>query len=86
MIPSIAVLELRSLHWRTPRLWLPLFLLWIPVILLSPLVFIVIYGLCIVGRISPWRAIAACWAFLCGLRGLHVHVSSNCNKVLIRIL
>ncbi len=62
MTPNLAVLEIQSPHWRMPRLWLPLFLLWIPIILLSPLIFLVIFGLCMAGRISPWRAIAVFWA------------------------
>jgi hypothetical protein len=86
MIPNIAVIELRSPHWHMPRLWLPLFLLWIPVILLSPLILLVVCAACLAGRINPWRAMAAFWAILCGLRGVNVHVSSHDNKVLVRIL
>jgi len=69
-----------------PRLWLPLFLLWIPIILLSPIIFLVIFGLCMAGRISPWRAIAAFWAILCSLPGTCVHVSTRESEVLVRIL
>ncbi|MGO8758425.1 MAG: hypothetical protein ACLQG3_09900 [Terracidiphilus sp.] len=86
MIPNLAVLEIRSPYWRMPRLWLPLFLLWIPVILLSPLILLVVCAVCLAGRIAPGRAIAAFWALSCGLTGLHVHVSSGYNKVLVRIL
>jgi hypothetical protein len=84
--PSLAILEIESPHWRMPRLWLPLFLLWIPLILLSPLIFLVVFGLCIAGGISPWRAIAAFWAISSSLPGTHVHVSTKENKVLVRIL
>jgi hypothetical protein len=69
-----------------PRLWLPLFLLWIPFILLSPIIFLVIFGLSMAGRISPWRAIAAIWAVTCSLPGTNVHVSTHESKVLVRIL
>jgi hypothetical protein len=86
VIPNIAVIELQSPHWRMNRLWLPLFLLWIPVILLSPLIFLIVFAACWAGRIGPWRTIAAFWALLCGLRGLHIHVSSGHNKVFVRIL
>ncbi len=58
MTPNLAVLEIQSPNWRMPRLWLPLFLLWIPLILLSPLIFLVLFGLCMAGGISPWRAIS----------------------------
>ena len=86
MTPSFAILEIESPHWRMPRIWLPLFLLWIPLILLSPIVFLVIFGLCMAGRISPWRAIAAFWAISCSLPGTRVHVSTHESKVLVRIL
>ncbi|MDR3798049.1 MAG: hypothetical protein P4K93_07850 [Terracidiphilus sp.] len=86
MIPSFAILQVEATHFHMPRLWLPLFLLWIPVILLSPLILIVILGLCIAGRINPWRAIAVFWSILCNLPGTHVHVSAHDSKVLVRIL
>jgi len=86
VIPSFAILQVEALHFRMPRLWLPLFLLWIPLILISPLIFIVIFGLSIAGRISPWRAIAIFWSILCALPGTHVHVSTQDSKILVRIL
>jgi hypothetical protein len=86
VIPSFAVLKVEAPHFHMPRLWLPLFLLWIPIILVSPLIFIVILGLCIAGRINPWRAITVFWSILCSLPGTHVHVSAHDSKVLVRIL
>ena len=86
MIPSFAILQIEAPHFHMPRLWLPLFLLWIPVLLLSPLIFIVILGLCMAGRISLWRAIAVFWSILSSLPGTHVHVSTHDSKILVRIL
>ncbi len=86
MTPNLAILELESPHWSMPRLWLPLFLVWIPLILLSPLIFLVVFGLCMAGGVSPWRAVAAFWAISCSLRGTDIHVSTKGNKVLVRIL
>ena len=86
MTPSLAILEIQSPHWRMPRLWLPLFLLWIPLILLAPIIFLVIFGLCIASRTSPWRVIAVFWAISCSLPGTHIHVSTQESKVLVRIL
>ena len=85
MIPSLAVLQVKAPHFHMPRLWLPLFLLWIPVLLVSPLIFVVIFGLCMASRISPWRAIAVFWSILCGLSGTHIHLSTHESKVLVRI-
>lgn len=86
MIPSIAVVHVQSPHWKGLRLWIPLFLLWIPVLLLSPLLFIVLFGLSVAGRVSPWRATAVFWAILCSLPGTDVRVSGESNHVLVRIL
>lgn len=86
MTPNIAIVQIQNPYWRGFRLWLPLFLLWIPVILLSPIIFIVVFGLCLAGRVSPWRAIAALWAITCSLPGTDVRVCSEGNKVLVRIL
>jgi hypothetical protein len=86
MIPSFAILQVEAPHCHMPRLWLPLFLLWIPALLLLPLIFVVIFGLSMAGRISPWRAIAVFWSILCALSGIHIHVSSQEAKVLVRIL
>ena len=86
MIPSFAVVEVESGQWRTPRLWLPVFLLWIPTLLLAPLFLLVVMAVCAVGRVNPWSAIAAFWGILSSLPGTHVHVRSEGNRVLVRIL
>ncbi|MDR3773119.1 MAG: hypothetical protein P4L26_07210 [Terracidiphilus sp.] len=86
MIPNFAVIGIQTPHWHTPRLWLPLFLLWIPVILLSPLIFLVLVGFAITTRTTIWRLIAMAWGLLGGLPGTHVHVRADGNQVLVRIL
>jgi hypothetical protein len=84
--PNIAIVYVHTPDWRGPRLWIPLFLLWIPAILLSPLIFLVILGLCLAGHVNPFRAIALIWAILCGLPGTHVRVSTEDTQVVVRIL
>ncbi len=86
MTPNFAVLQVEAPHFRLPRLWIPLFLLWIPIILLSPIIFVVIFGLAMAGQVSPWRAIAVFWAIVCSLPGTHIHVSTHEAKVLVGIL
>ncbi|KAA6465511.1 hypothetical protein DYQ86_04035 [Acidobacteria bacterium AB60] len=73
-------------HWRTFRLWLPLFLLWIPLILLSPIILIVVVAVCLVGRVSPLRALGAFWAITCSLPGTEVTVHTDGNHVRVKIL
>jgi hypothetical protein len=47
MTPNIAIVAIANPHWRGIRLWLPLFLLWIPVILLAPIALLVLSVVCI---------------------------------------
>jgi hypothetical protein len=86
MTPNFAVIGIETPHWHTPRIWVPLFLLWIPVILLSPIIFLVLVAVAIAARTSIWRLIAIFWNVVCALRGIHVHVCADGNQVLVRIL
>ena len=86
MTPNIALVHIESQDWRGCHLWLPLFLLWIPLILLSPLILIVILAVSIVGKINPWHAIATFWAVACSLPGTEVTVRAEGNNVRVKIL
>jgi len=84
--PNIAIIHVHYPHWRGFRLWIPLFLLWIPALLLSPVIFLVLVAIAIAVRMTIWRVIAIFWDILCGLPGTHVHVRAEGNQVLVRIL
>lgn len=86
MTPNFAVIGIQTPTLHTPRLWLPLFLLWIPVALLSPVIFLVLVAVAIAGRTSIWRLIAVVWNVVCSLPGTHVHVRAEGTQVLVRIL
>jgi hypothetical protein len=97
MTPNFAVIGIDTPDFRMPRLWFPLFLMWIPVILLSPLILLVLLAVWLAGRftvrgmrldggVNPWRAIATLWGILCALPGTYVRVSTHEAKVQIRIL
>jgi len=88
MIPSLAVVRVHNPagKWRGMRLWVPLFLLYIPLLLLSPLILVVVVAACWVGRVSAWQAIRTFWSILCGLTGTDVHVRAEGRQVLVRIL
>jgi hypothetical protein len=86
MTPSIAIVHVHNPHWRGIRLWIPLFLLWIPALALAPIILLAVVIACLVGRVNPWRAIATFWGLLCALPGTQVHVSSKEDQVLVRIL
>jgi len=86
MTPNLAILEIRAPHWRLPRLWLPLFLLWVPVILLSPLILFVFVAAGIALRFNPWLAIAISWRLLCSLPGTDVRVTADGKHIFVKIL
>ena len=86
MTPSIAIVRVETPDFRMIPLWVPLFLLWIPVIILSPLIFLVIFGLSLAGRINPFTSCRVLWCFLCSLSGIQVRVNAEEAKVYVRIL
>jgi hypothetical protein len=86
MTPNFAVVRIENPYWHTPRLWVPLFLLWIPVVLLSPVIFLVLAAMAIATRTTIWQIIAIFWNLVCALRGTDVRVTAEGNHVLVRIL
>jgi hypothetical protein len=84
--PNIAVVRIETPRWQSIPLWIPLFLLWIPVILLSPIILLVIVGLSIAGKVDPLRALSVIWSIVCSLPGTNVRVTSEGTKVVVRIL
>lgn len=86
MTPNFAVLGIETPTRQLPRLWVPLFLLWIPVVLLSPILFLTLAAVAIVTRTTVWRLIALCWGILSGLPGTDVYVHADGNHVLVRVL
>jgi len=97
MTPNFAVIGIDTPGFRMPRLWLPLFLLWLPAILLSPLILLVVLAVWLAGRITvggvrldggvnPWRAMAVLWGILCALPGTHIRVATHDAHVQVRIL
>jgi hypothetical protein len=86
MIPNVAIVRIETQGWRGFPIWIPLFLLWIPLVLFSPVIFLVILAVCLVGRINVLHAIASFWAIACSLPGTDVRVCSHGKRILVRIL
>jgi hypothetical protein len=78
MTPNIAIVRIETPHWRCIPLWIPLFL--------SPIIFLVIFGLAVAGKINPWLAFRVLWDLLCALPGTHVRVTADGTNVRVRIL
>jgi hypothetical protein len=86
MTPNIAIIRIQNHAFRGFPIVLPVFLLWIPLILLSPFILLVLLGVSIASRVNPWRLTAAVWGLLCGLPGTDVRVRTDGNRVTVRIL
>lgn len=86
MTPNIAIVHVHNSHWRGFRLWIPLFLLWIPTILLAPLILLVLLAASLAGFLRFWRSIVVVWSILCALPGTDVRVEAQGNKILVEIL
>lgn len=86
MTPNIAIVHVENPYWRNFHLWLPLFLLWIPFILLSPFILVLLLIASFLWDISPWRAIATVWDIACSLPGTDVHVRAEGKTIRVKIL
>ncbi len=86
MTPNFAVVHLNFPHGPNFRLWLPLFLLWIPALLLAPFVLVVLLVACVCVHVSFWKSLSTFWAIVCSLPGTDVRVTTEGNRVLVRIL
>ena len=86
MTPNFAVVGIQTPGWHGPQFWLPVFLLWIPVVLLSPFIFLILVLIAIGTNVTVWRLIGSLWGILSSLPGTHVHIRTEGNQVLVRIL
>jgi hypothetical protein len=84
--PNFAVVHVNFPHGPNFRLWLPLFLLWIPALLLAPFVLVVLLVACVCVGVSFWKSVSTFWAIVCSLPGTDVRVTTEGNRVLVRIL
>ena len=86
MTPNFAIVHVTWVHGPNFRLWLPLFLLWVPAILLAPFILLALLIACLISGVRFWRCIAGGWELLCSLPGTDVRVATEGNRVLVRIL
>ena len=89
MIFSSAIVEIHNPgwhpFWRHCRVWVPLFLLWIPLILLAPLILFILFLVCVVGGIDFFQAGTTLWGVLSSLPGTQVHVAAKGSQVFVRV-
>lgn len=85
MTPNVAVIRFDNPYARHCRIWVPLFLLWIPFILLLPLLLLVLLVACLVGQVNFWSTLRVSWGILCALPGTHVRVQAHANDIQVEI-
>lgn len=86
MTPNFAIIRVQNhSFWGFPIV-LPIFLLWIPALLLAPLVLIVLGAVCIAADVSFTRTVASFWNLLCSLPGTDVRVCTDGKRITVRIL
>lgn len=86
MIPTLALLHVEQPSGQRIHLWLPLFLLWIVLLILSPLILLLVLVYCAVGQVSPWRTTVALCSLVWNLSGTDVCVTAEGRRVTVRIL
>jgi hypothetical protein len=86
MIPLIAIVQIEPRNGRRIRLWLPLFLVWLLLVvlglLLSPLILIA----CLIARLNPFRAIWRLVSVFVAMAGTHIEVQSPDANILVRVI
>lgn len=87
MIPLIGVVSFRRWpHSRSFRLWIPLFLLWILLLPLAVLFLLLLFPVCLISRVNPFKAIAAFWSIFSAFRNTHIEIDNGEALVLVRVL
>jgi hypothetical protein len=89
MIPNLAVIRIQGEHGWCPPIPVPLFLIWIVAILLSPLILVallVLWAVCLGAGWQMWRLLGAGWRLLCALPGTQVRVTAEGKRISVRIL
>jgi hypothetical protein len=85
MIPTLMQVRVKTSAGRRIGLWLPLFLLWVVVLLVSPLLLLALGFAALAGQPQPWPVLKAAWGVVNGLSGLDVDVKSEEADVLVRV-
>jgi hypothetical protein len=89
MIPNLAVIRIQGERGWCPLIPVPLFLIWIVAILLSPLILaalLVLWTVCLGAGYKMWRLLWAFGRIVCALPGTQVRVTADGKQIFVRIL
>lgn len=86
MIPFFAVVSVRPQHGRPIRLWLPVFLVWLLLvvlgIILSPLIVIA----CLIARLNPFLTVWRLIGVFVAMAGTDIEVQAPDAHVVVRMI
>ncbi len=87
MTPNLAIIrfEKRDWFWGLPIV-VPVFLLWIPAIVVGPFVLLILWACCVATRVSFTATVGTAWRLLCALPGTDVRVTTDGNQISVRIV
>ena len=86
MTPNFAIIRIQKhWFWGIPIV-VPVFLLWIPAIVLGPFVLLILAAVCVAADVSFTATVATAWRLWCGLRGTDVRVTVDGNRISVRIV
>ncbi len=86
MIPLLAIVNVRPAHGKGIRLWLPLFLVWLLLIvlgiILSPLILIA----CLIARLNPFLTVWRLIGVFVAMAGTDIEVHAPDADVVVRVI
>jgi hypothetical protein len=86
MIPLIAVVQIEPRGGRRIRLWLPLFLVWLLLVVLGVLLSPLILIGCLIVRLNPFQVIWSLIRVFVAMAGTHIEVQAPEATVLVRVI
>ena len=85
MIAVLAGLRFGVGSRRSPRIWIPLPLVWLLLLPLAIPLLPLSVAACVICSIPPVRALGALWQILSGLGGTHIEVDAPGVSILITV-
>ena len=86
MIPLIAIVHVEPRHGPRIRLWLPLFLVWLLLVILGLLLSPLILIACLIARLNPFQTVWRLVGVFVAMAGVHIEVQAPDAVILVRVI
>jgi hypothetical protein len=86
MIPLMAQVVVEADNGRPIRLWLPLFLVWLLLVVLGVILSPLILVACLIVRMNPFTTVWRLCRVFAALAGTHIEVRAPDAVVLVRVI